>query len=113
MKGKLDRRSFVKTASAATAGLSALHFAVPHVWAAPLAKGAPSAEKLGWRLGCQAYSFNRFSFFEAVDKNASLGLKYIEAYPGQVLYKGSSARMGRELTADQRKEVKKNWKTRA
>jgi sugar phosphate isomerase/epimerase len=107
MKGKLDRRSFVKTASAATAGLGAMHLAVPHVWAAPLAKGAPSAEKLGWRLGCQAYSFNRFSFFEAVDKNASLGLKYIEAYPGQVLYKGSSARMGRELTADQRKEVKK------
>jgi len=48
--------------------------------------GAPNAEKLlGWRLACQAYSFNHFSFFEAVDKNASLGLKYIEAYPGQKL----------------------------
>jgi sugar phosphate isomerase/epimerase len=47
--------------------------------------GAPNAEKLGWRLGCQAYSFNHFSFFEAVDKNASVGLKYIEAYPPQKL----------------------------
>jgi sugar phosphate isomerase/epimerase len=47
--------------------------------------GAPNAEKLGWRLGCQAYSFNRFTFFEAVDKTASVGLKYIEAYPGQKL----------------------------
>ena len=47
------------------------------------AKGAPNAEKLGWFLGCQAYSFNRFTFFEAVDKNHSLGLRYIEAYPGQ------------------------------
>jgi len=50
-----------------------------------MAQGAPNAEKLGWRLGCQAYSFNRFTFFEAVDKTASLGLKYIEAYPGQKL----------------------------
>ncbi len=50
-----------------------------------VAQGAPNAEKLGWRLGCQAYSFNHFTFFEAVDKTASLGLKYIEAYPGQKL----------------------------
>lgn len=49
------------------------------------AAGAPNAEKLGWRLACQAYSFNRFTFFEAVDKTASVGLKYIEAYPGQKL----------------------------
>jgi len=48
-------------------------------------KGAPNAEKIGWRLGCQAYSFNRFTFFEAIDKNQSLGLKWIEAYPGQKL----------------------------
>ncbi len=49
------------------------------------AQGTPNAEKLGWKLGCQAYSFNRFTFFEAVDKNKSLGLKYIEMYPGQKL----------------------------
>lgn len=48
-------------------------------------KGAPAAEKLGWHLGCQAYSFNRFTFYEAIDKNQSLGLHYIEAYPGQKL----------------------------
>ncbi|MBN2311160.1 MAG: sugar phosphate isomerase/epimerase [Candidatus Hydrogenedentes bacterium] len=49
------------------------------------AKGAPAAEALGWHLGCQAYSFKRFTFYEAVDKVASLGLHYIEAYPGQTL----------------------------
>ena len=27
-----------------------------------------------WKLGTQAYSFNRFSFYEAVDKTKSLGL---------------------------------------
>ncbi len=57
--------------------------AMSAAWAA--GPGAPNAEKLGWRLGCQAYSFNRFTFFEAVDKTASMGLKVIEAYPGQKL----------------------------
>lgn len=53
--------------------------------AAPAAHGAPAAEALGWRLGCQFWSFNRFTFMEAIDKNASLGLKYAEAFPGQRL----------------------------
>ncbi|MHC4396036.1 MAG: family 16 glycoside hydrolase [Planctomycetota bacterium] len=37
----------------------------------------------GWRLGMQIYSFREFTFFEAVDKTASLGLDWIESYPGQ------------------------------
>ena len=41
----------------------------------------------GWKLGMQAYSFNRFTFFEAVDKTKALGMRYIEAYPGQRLSK--------------------------
>jgi len=62
--------------------------AADDVAAATLApKGAPSAEKLGWKLGCQAYTFNRFTFFEAIDKVKALGLHYIEAYPGQTLSK--------------------------
>ena len=50
-----------------------------------MAEGAPAAEALGWRLGMQAYSFNRFTFFEAIDKTASLGLRTIESYPGHRL----------------------------
>jgi sugar phosphate isomerase/epimerase len=45
--------------------------------------GAQAGEK--WRLGMQAYSFNRFTFYEAVEKNKALGMSYIEAYPGQKL----------------------------
>lgn len=45
----------------------------------------PNADALGWRIGCQLWSFNRFSFMEAIDKNASIGLKYAEAFPGQRL----------------------------
>jgi len=40
-----------------------------------------------WQLGMQAYSFNRFTFFEAVDKTKALEMKYIEVYPGQTLSK--------------------------
>ena len=40
-----------------------------------------------WKLGMQAYSFKEFTFFEAVDKNKALGMRYIECYPGQQLSK--------------------------
>jgi sugar phosphate isomerase/epimerase len=48
---------------------------------------ANAAGEENWKLGMQAYSFNRFTFFEAVDKNKALEMKYIEAYPGQTLSK--------------------------
>ncbi len=40
-----------------------------------------------WRLGVQAWSFHKYTFYEAVDKTAQLGLSYIEAFPGQQLCK--------------------------
>src|SRR5881392_3879597 len=39
----------------------------------------------GFALGCQAYTFNRFSVFEAIEKTADAGGKVIEFYPGQKL----------------------------
>ncbi|MBL7154834.1 MAG: DUF1080 domain-containing protein [Phycisphaerae bacterium] len=51
-----------------------------------LPKASLAAEE-NWKLGMQAYSFNRFTFYEAVDKNKALEMKYIEAYPGQTLSK--------------------------
>jgi len=72
-----------------------------------VAHGAPNAEKLGWRLGCQAYSFNRFTFYEAVDKTASLGLKYIEAYPGQSLSEERpDVKFDHNMSPEIREEVK-------
>ena len=34
-------------------------------------------EKLGWRLGVEAYTFHKFTFFETVEKTAQLGLPYV------------------------------------
>ena len=44
-----------------------------------------AAEKLGWRLGLQAWTFRDRTACEAIDGAAKLGLKYIELYPGQAL----------------------------
>ena len=63
------------------------------------------AEKLGWRLGSQAYTFRNFTFFEAVDKVASMKLKYIEAYPGQVISKDSDECFSYDMSAEAREKV--------
>ena len=61
----------------------------------------------GWRLGAQAYTFNRFSFFEAVDKVADLGLCWIEAYPGQNLSKEKpEVKFHHSMEAQAREQVK-------
>jgi sugar phosphate isomerase/epimerase len=41
----------------------------------------------GFFIGCQAYTFNRFTVFEAIEKTASAGGKVIEFFPGQKLSK--------------------------
>ena len=43
------------------------------------------AERNGWKLAIQSYTFHKFSLEEALDKTAELGVKYIEAYPGHRL----------------------------
>jgi sugar phosphate isomerase/epimerase len=41
----------------------------------------------GFFMGCQAWTFNRFTVFEAIEKTAEAGGKVIEFYPGQRLSK--------------------------
>ncbi|MGN0221027.1 MAG: family 16 glycoside hydrolase [Prevotella sp.] len=44
-----------------------------------LAYGTPTAERLGWKVGMQAYDLKRMmTFTEAIDMSAALGLKSIE-----------------------------------
>ena len=65
------------------------------VLSAALTAGTLSAENKipeecstgGYFLGCQAYTFNRFTLFEAIEKTAAAGGKVIEFYPGQKLSK--------------------------
>jgi sugar phosphate isomerase/epimerase len=53
---------------------------------APAAVEIPEAYQVGgFALGCQAYTFHRYSAFEAIEKTAIAGGKIIEFYPGQAL----------------------------
>lgn len=45
----------------------------------------------GWKLGSQAYTFRLFTFEEALEKLNSIGVKYVELYPGQKISKDSEA----------------------
>jgi sugar phosphate isomerase/epimerase len=48
----------------------------------------PDSHKIGgFAIGCQAYTFNRYTAFEAIEKTAAAGGKVIEFYPGQTLSK--------------------------
>ncbi|MBX3733076.1 MAG: sugar phosphate isomerase/epimerase [Verrucomicrobiae bacterium] len=62
------------------------------LWAALFLAGPLSAAPIpseyrigGFAVGCQAYTFNRFTAFEAIEKTEAAGGKVIEFYPGQPL----------------------------
>src|SRR5262249_1651280 len=68
--------------------------------AALLASGLraePPKDITSWRIGPAACSFNRFTFFEAVDKTAALGLRHIEAFENQRVAPDIDAKMGADL----------------
>ena len=108
MKSNINRRGFLKTSAAVGVGIGMAGLRGVHLSAAEkLTAGTPNAEKLGWRLGMQAWTFNQNTFFEAVDQTASLGLHYIEAIPGQRISDKLNGTMGPGLSADMRKDVLK------
>jgi sugar phosphate isomerase/epimerase len=48
-------------------------------------KASDAAEKLGWRLGSQAYTLRDRTLLDALDTLHMLGLRYVECYPGQAV----------------------------
>ncbi len=76
-----------------------------------LAQKSPE-DKVGWKLGAQAYSFRLFPFAEALRKIDSCGLKYVEAYPGQTIGGGLDGKMDFKMDATTRQAVKKLVKDR-
>ena len=77
--------------------------------ALPLHAAGPD-EPLGWRVGPAAWTFNRFTFFEAVDKTAALGLHYIEAFEGQRISKEIGEPMGPALPDSVLEQVRSKLK---
>jgi len=100
--------SRVKFVVVLLAGMAALLSFCAGAQAVPL-KGHPRTDVYdGWRLGMQAYSFKQFTFYEAVDKTASLGLDCIEAYRKQALSKEKpDVQTHYAMPAEIREEVKR------
>ncbi len=76
------------------------------------ARDDAAAEKLGWRLGVQAWTFRDRTAFEAIDTASKLGLKYIELYPGQALSpEQKDLKVGADMTDEQRVALLKKLAT--
>ena len=64
----------------------------------------------GWFIGCQAYTFNRFSAFEAIAKTKEAGGNLIEFYPNQVLKPGSKEKVHHTMSAESMAELQAELK---
>ena len=60
----------------------------------------------GFFIGSQAYSFNRFTLFEAIEKNAMAGGKVIEFFPGQKISKDIDQGVGPGMSEENMQKVK-------
>ena len=68
----------------------------------------PNAEKLGWRLCVQQYTFRDRSFYEMLEVMVKLGVQNVEpAYFLPLSKEKPDLKTSESLTADQRKEMKK------
>ncbi|NOX55730.1 MAG: sugar phosphate isomerase/epimerase [Planctomycetes bacterium] len=105
MRNEMDRRTFVKVFGAATAGAAGL-LAGHTAWCGEAA-ATPHAQKLGWSVACQLYTFRRFAFYEAIGKIASLGVRYVEpCFFLRLDAKRPQLKTNSDLSPDLRKEMK-------
>jgi sugar phosphate isomerase/epimerase len=67
----------------------------------------PNDYRIGpFAIGCQAYTFHRFTFFEAVEKTAAAGGRIIELFPGQKLSTNSEAKVDHNASDEVITEIK-------
>ena len=69
------------------------------------AEAQKTPETLGWKLGTQVYSFRMFTFEEALNKADSIGIKYIEGFPGQKVGAGIEGTMDYHMPVSKRDSV--------
>lgn len=77
-------------------------------WAQPNVD-TTSADKLGWQLAVHSYTFQKFSIFDAIDKSAALGVKYM-SISGSVILDGTNRVSTVSLSDDQREAIDQKLK---
>jgi type 1 glutamine amidotransferase/sugar phosphate isomerase/epimerase len=78
----------------------------PTIPSANLTPAIRAQEKLGWRLGIEAYTFHKFSLFEAIDKTAALGLPFMGGLSFQRVSDGISKNFGPGLSDDELRQIR-------
>jgi sugar phosphate isomerase/epimerase len=110
----LSRRGFLVVAGGCGAG-SVLAMTAKGLSAeAPKVKlGTPQAQKIGWRLSCNLYTFRDRSFYEALDVIAGLGIRSVEpAFFLPLSKEQPDLKTSEALTPGQRREMKKRMDDR-
>jgi len=69
-----------------------------------------AAEKIGWRLSLQCWTFNQLTLFETIEKAQALGIRYIEMFPGQKLRPDSEALADHAMKPEDREALKRKLK---
>lgn len=62
--------------------------------------------KANWKLGVQMWTFNKFTFAQALDKVDSAGIKYIEAFWGMPLGVGTKDSFGISMSDESKTKIK-------
>ena len=91
--------------------LAATQFALgdlpaPTIPSAKLTPAIREQEQLGWRLGIEAYTFHKYTLFEAIDKTARLGLPYMGGLSFQKVSKEIPRNFDDKLTDDEIKQIR-------
>ncbi len=63
-------------------------------------------QRLGWQLACQAWTFREMTVMETLDTLQSLGIRYVEFFPGQRLSKDKEIGFDHNATPEVIAEVK-------
>jgi len=75
----------------------------------PSAKLTPAIraqEKLGWRLGIEAYTFSKFTLFEAIEKTGQLGLPYMGGLSFQKVSRDIPKNFAPGLSDDELRQIR-------
>ena len=82
MSDSLNRRTFLSrvivSGTGATLAMSTLSWAADRPDRKKLKLSTPNAEKLGWRICCQLYTFRDRTFYEAIEVVSGLGVRLVE-----------------------------------
>ena len=71
----------------------------------PAAAQSPARPSEGLQLGLQCWTFRSFTFHETLAKADALGIRLLQAYPGQLLGGGLAGAFGPDMTAEERTTV--------